>query len=179
MSLPVAPIYDRAEVFSQLQGDRIRQFEERVPSASTGAPSAEDRVGIEKITEEFVRPYIEAWRAPEKHWILDFYTRTGSILMPACERVAREGVVRTRVEIVDVGTLRQHCEVYAVCTHDVFFHWRITGFLDSRPFEVGAAERVTLDGFKIADGAMYFDRISIEAVRDPSLASRTIFDAAK
>jgi hypothetical protein len=171
--------YDRAGVFSQLQGERPSQFEERVPGASVGAPKAGDGGDIEKVIEEFVRPYVEAWRAPEKHRILDFYTQTGSILIPAGERVPREDVVPTRVEIADVGTLRQHCEAYAVCTHDVFFHWRITGSLDGRPFEVGAAERVTLDGLKIADGAMYFDRISIEAVRDPSLASRTIFDAAK
>jgi hypothetical protein len=132
-----------------------------------------------RIEDEFIGPYVKAWLAPEARRISNFYIPTGSALIPDHERVRRDEIVRARVGIADAGTLRQHCEAHAACPHEVFFHWRMTGSLEGRPFEVGAAERVSLDGFKIAESAICFDTVSIEAVRDPSLASRTIFDAAK
>lgn len=169
--------YDRSEVFAQLRGGRIRRVEERV--SSQDAPRADDPLRMARIEDEFIGPYVEAWLAPEARRISNFYIPTGSALIPGYGRVRREEIVRARVGIADAGTLRQHCEAHAACPHEVFFHWRLAGSLDGRPFEVGAAERVTLDGFKIAESAMYFDTVSIEAVRDPSLASRTIFDVAK
>jgi hypothetical protein len=171
--------YDRAEVFSQLQGGQTRRVEELVSSTIAGTPGTGDPARMARTEAEFISPYIEAWLAPDGRRISRFYSPTGSALVPGHGRVAWKDVVRTRVGIADAGTLRQHCEVYAACPHKAFFHWRISGSLDGRPFAVGAAERVTLDGFKIAESAIYFDTVSIEAVRDPSLASRTIFDAQK
>jgi len=171
--------YDRAGVFAQLESGRTKRVEERVSSIGAGAPRADDPLRMARIENEFVGPYVEAWLAPEARRISNFYIPTGSALIPGYEGVRRDEIVRARAGIADAGTLRQHCEAHAACSHEVFFHWRLAGSLDRRPFEVGAAERVTLDGFKIAESAIYFDTISIEAVRDPSLTSRTIFDSAK
>jgi hypothetical protein len=145
----------------------------------TGAPRRTDPLRATRIEEEFIGPYVEAWVAPEGQRISNFYIPTGSALIPGYGRVRRDEIVRARAGIAEAGALRPHCEAYAACPHDVFFHWRITSSLDGRPFDVGAAERVSLDGFKIAESAIYFDTVSIEAVRDPSLASRTIFGATK
>jgi hypothetical protein len=168
--------YDRAEIFSQLEGNRNRRAEDL---SGARVPCAADPARMARIEDEFIGPYVEAWRAPDGQRIFDLYIPTGSSLIPGHGRVERKDVVRTRAGIADAGTLLQRCEGYAVCPDEVFFHWRISGSLDGRPFEVGAAERVTLDGFKIAGSAIYFDTVSIEAVRDPALASRTIFDASK
>jgi hypothetical protein len=48
-----------------------------------------------------------------------------------------------------------------------------------RPFDIGAAERLTLDGCRITESASYFDTLSLEAVRDRSVAPRTVFESAR
>jgi hypothetical protein len=49
--------------------------------------------------------------------------------------------------------------------------------IDGRPFTAAAAERLLLNRSKIAVSRVYFDTLAFEALRDPSVASRTIFDA--
>jgi hypothetical protein len=39
------------------------------------------------------------------------------------------------------------------------------------------AERLTLEGLNIAECAMYFDTLSFKPLREPSVASRNIFQA--
>jgi limonene-1,2-epoxide hydrolase len=82
--------YDRAEIFSQLQGGRTRQFEERISRAGAGAPRPADPLRMTRIEDEFIRPYVEAWQAPEAKRISNFYIPTGSAFIPGYERVRRD-----------------------------------------------------------------------------------------
>src|SRR6185312_4989020 len=88
-----------------------------------------------------------------------------------------EAFMHRREELFDRGTLRQRCQEHAAGPGCAFFQWDLSGTTDGRPFSAVAAERISLNGSKIATSRLYFDTLAFDARRDSSVASRTIFDA--
>ena len=99
-------------------------------------------------------------------------------MAPGTSTLHPEALVHQREELFDTGTLRQTCLHCAAEPGSAYFQWELGGTIDSRPFTTAAAERIVLNGSKITGSRIYFDTLAFEALRDPSVASRTIFDAA-
>jgi hypothetical protein len=169
--------YDRADVFAQLQRGEEPGYS---PSAeSIAAASVVVRGAAETDIEEGVsRRYADAWLNPDPEQIVNFFSAAGSALAPGTQRLTGDALVYHREKLFDEGTLRQRCQDYATGRGCAFFQWELAGTIDDRPFSVLAAERLLLDGPKIAESRIYFDTLAFEGLRDPSVASRTIFDAA-
>jgi hypothetical protein len=169
--------YDRADVFAQLGregGDKSASPVD--PAAMVAAPEPGDG-GIE--TEEDVsRRYADAWATPDAGLIANFFGTAGAGQAPGTGALAPEALVRHREALFDAGTLRQRCRGYAAGRSCAFLEWELAGTIGGRPVEAVAAERLLLNGPKIAEARIYFDTLAFDAFRDPSVASRTIFDAA-
>ena len=86
---------------------------------------------------------------------------------------------RYRARLAETPDLRLRNENRGARPGQVFFDWRMTGSMAGRPFELGAAERLTLQGGRIAESVSYFDTLSLHALRDPSIMQQTIFDRPK
>jgi limonene-1,2-epoxide hydrolase len=172
--------YDRAQVVAQLERANkagASLGEERSAEASHG----EDRLDMSAVEANLIKPYVEAWRDPQPERIAGFYAPGGCALVPGIGHPLSGTDIADyyRSRLAEIDALQQHCEAYAVSPGLVFFEWRMRGAIAGRTFDVGAAERLTLEGFRIAESAGYFDTLSFEALRDPSAASRTIFELAK
>jgi hypothetical protein len=145
------------------------------PTTMTGLRLATDGLGTEG---DVCRRHVQAWAKPDARQIANFFTATASAQAPRVGVVAPEAVVQHREALFDRATLRQRCQEFAAGRGCAFLQWEFAGKIDSRPFTVGAAERLLLTGTKIAESRIYFDTLAFETFRDPSVGLPTIFDTA-
>jgi hypothetical protein len=169
--------YDRADVFAQLQ--RKENYKAASPVGPTTPPLVpKGASGDVRIEEDTSRRYAEAWAKPNAKHVAGFFDAAGSGIAPGTCSLDPEALVHHREELFDKGTLRQRCQHRAVAPGCAFFQWELAGTIDGKPFNAVAAERISLNRSKITASRIYFDTLAFEALRDPSVASRTIFDAA-
>jgi limonene-1,2-epoxide hydrolase len=172
--------YDRAQIVSQLE--RRREADAMTPGEEAPATaSRSDGSPVSEIETNFVQPYVDAWRDPRPEQIAEFYAPGGCALIPGIghRRSGTDIADYYRARFAEIDAFQQHCEACAVSPGLVFFEWRMRGAIAGRTFDFGAAERLTLDGFRIAESAGYFDTLAFKALCDPSAASRTIFESSK
>lgn len=169
--------YDRAEVFAQLERGEEPRYSPSTESTAAASVVVPGAAGT-AVEEGLSRRYADAWLNPDPEQIASFFSATGSAPAPGTERLTGEALVHHRETLFDEGTLRQRCQDYATGRGCAFFHWELAGTIDDRPFAVPATERLSLDGPKVAKSRIYFDTLVFEGLRDPSVASRTIFNAA-
>lgn len=173
--------YDQAQIVSQLERRSEADASALSEETSAEASRSDDRFDISAVETNLIKPYVDAWRDPHPERIVDFYAPGGCALVPGIgHRLSGTDIADYyRAKLAETDAFQQHCEACAVCPGLVFFEWRMRGAIAGRTFDIGAAERLTLDGYRIAESAGYFDTLAFEALRDPSAASRTVFELAK
>jgi ketosteroid isomerase-like protein len=177
--------YDRAAILSRPETDAVRGRRAHATAFDTEADEETNRndnhLDLPDIRANLVEPYIDNWRDPQPERFADFYAPSGRLLAPGIPTsLSGDDIVRHyRTELAQMDELHLHCTLWAARSRHVFFEWRMTGSVSGRPFDIGAAERLTLDGYRIAESASYFDTLSFEAVRDPSVVAATVFEAAR
>jgi hypothetical protein len=170
--------YDRAAILSRRED---RHLLGRVEAASTDASRNGDHRDLREIEAGVIEPYIDHWRDPQPERFARFYAATGCLSAPEIrEPLCGDDIVRHyRTQLSEMDGMRRHCQIWAARPGLAFFEWRMAGSIAGRPFDIGAAERLSLDGCRIAASASYFDTLSLEAVHDPSAAPSTVFDATR
>jgi hypothetical protein len=128
-------------------------------------------------------------RVLAESWVPAFAGTTTKILEPRCVPTLVPGVSNAlsgdaiadyyRGRLDETQDLQLRCETWMGRAGQVFFEWRMAGSIAGRPFDLGAAERLTLDGSRIVEGVSYFDTLSLRTLHDPSIAPRTIFDSTQ
>jgi hypothetical protein len=178
--------YDRAAVLSRPEPGLADGREEadalaRIEEASAEASRNGDHFDVPEIHANLIEPYIDNWRDPQPERFADFYAPAGCLSAPGVPgKLSGDDIVRHhRAELAKMDGLQRHCQTWAARRGLVFFEWRMAGSMAGRRFDIGAAERLTLDGFRITESASYFDTLSLEAVRDQSVAPRTVFESAR
>jgi|SRR5665213_291275 len=175
--------YDRAAVFSAFEPDlaeRRKEAHARVLAAEAPQDSCRNGPHIDApaIETRLVEPYIANWRAPRPERLSAFYVNGGHLLVPGVPSALSGDAITDyyRDWIAEIQNLQLHCESWMARADQVFFEWRMTGSIAGQPFDLGAAERLTLDESRLVEGVSYFDTLSLRTLRDPSIAPRTIFD---
>ena len=178
--------YDRAAVLSSFEPDLAgRRDEAHARALSEEVPQDSCLNGLHVdapvIQTNLVEPYIAHWRAPRPERLLDFYCPAGCLLVPGVPNALSGDAIADyyRDRLAETHDLQLRCETWMARAGRVFFEWRMTGSIAGRSFDLGAAEHLMLDGSRIAEGISYFDTLSLRALRDPSTATRTIFDPAQ
>jgi len=180
--------YDRAAVLSGFEPD-VAERRNEAHARALSEEAAQDGLHVcnglhadaPTIRKELVEPYIANWRAPRPERFLDFYTHAGRLLVPGVSNALSGNAIADyyRGRLDETQDLQLGCEIWMARAGQVFFEWRMAGSLAGRPFDLGAAERLTLDGSRIVEGVSYFDTLSLRTLHDPSIASRTIFDSTQ
>ena len=170
--------YDRAAVLSCLNSGREGQaqvFAEHVPKDDRRNGR---RLDASETKNSLIEPYIANWREPRPERFAEFYAPGGRLFVPGVPAAltVSEFADYYRARLAETPDLQRRNQVWATCSEQVFFEWRMIGSVAGRPFEVPAAERLTVDGGRIAESISYFDTLSFRAPRDPSIAQQTVFD---
>jgi len=170
--------YDRAAVLARRESGA--SF---LPIGKAAAEASRDgeHLDLPGLQADLIEPYINNWHDPKPERFAEFYASTGRLLAPGVPRpLSGDDIVRHyRAELAGMDELRRHCETWAARSGLAFFEWRMAGAVAGRPFDIGAAERLTLDGFRITESASYFDSLALAAVRDPSITPGTVFELAQ
>jgi hypothetical protein len=180
--------YDRAAVLSGFEpalAERRNEAHARVLREKAARDDLHVWNGLHvdapAIRQELVEPYIANWRAPRPERFLAFYAPAGRLLVPGVPNaLSGDAIVDYyRDRLVETHGLQFRCEIWMAREGQVFFEWRVTGSIAGQPFDLGAAERLTLDGSRILEGVSYFDTVSLGALHNPAIGARTIFDSAQ
>jgi hypothetical protein len=166
--------YDRAAILSRLDSGRDGQaqvFTEEVQSSGR-------QLDAPDINNSLIEPYIANWREPRPERFAEFYTPGGRLFVPGVPTALTTSEIADyyRARLGETPDLRLRHQIWATCSDRIFFEWRMVGAAAGRPFEVSAAERLTLDGGRIVESISYFDTLAFRALRDPSVARQTVFD---
>jgi ketosteroid isomerase-like protein len=181
-----------------LRGDRVlrgRSYYDRAAVSSRRGPGLA-HVDIEKAADDarngehlaspelqanLIEPYIAGWRDPQPERLARFYAPIGRLRAPDIPGALSGDDIahHYRTQLAEMDELQRHCQTWAGRPGQAFFEWRMTGAMAGRPFDIGGAERLTLDGCRIAESVSYFDTLALAAVRDPSVAPTTVFDTAR
>lgn len=176
--------YDRASVLSPPEQGLVERSREAHTATFDKHVCVEAKghhVDLPEIQANLIEPYIDNWCDPNPERLADFYTPAGRLFAPGIPgSLSGTDIVRHyRTELAQMDEFRLRCNAWAACPGQVFFEWRMVGSMAGRSFDIGAAERLTLDGNRIAESASYFDTLSLEAVRDPSAVPATVFESAR
>ena len=169
--------YDRAAVLAR----RASGLAEPIASVSSKTSRHAAHLGLPEIEANLIEPYVATWRDPQPERLADFYAPSGRLSAPGIAgELSGDDIVRHfRNQLAEMDRLRRQRLAWAARPGQAFIEWRMTGAIAGRPFDIGAAERLTLDGSRIAASTTYFDTLALAAVRDPSVALSTVFDTAR
>ncbi len=170
--------YDRAAILLHWtpaeMADRSPDAHSRVLEAGTTSGDGMREPAIAAALEEFASAYVEHWKRPNPARFPLFYHRDGRLINPELAHpLERDEMAPYYAEMMtQIPGLRCLLQDWAIGGRFLFFEWVVTGSVGGKLFELGMAERLTMDGALARESVGYFDSLGIHDLLDPETALR-------
>lgn len=158
--------YDRAAVLSHLDPELARRRgEAHAKVLETVDPVGDEttEIGDSGIESRFLASYAANWCAPRSERFPEYFVSSGRLVVPGAPHALgrHEIAAYYGTHLGEIGGLSQQCEAWAFGARLLFVEWRMRGVIDGVPFELGTADRLSLDGERIAEAVSYFDTLAL------------------